>query len=134
MCSYEFAHGFVHRNSPCCIVAAVGDGMSNTTGVSGRFFSALGSASINVLAIAQVTCVCAYFIFCSTLLGGTWVSWFNIHTCAKAYALTRLPCYVFWDLVQGCSERNISCVVEQHNGSRALRTVHAAFLLSHMVS
>lgn len=40
--------------SPCCIVAAVGDGMSNTTGVSGRFFSALGSASVNVLAIAQV--------------------------------------------------------------------------------
>lgn len=40
--------------SPCCIVAAVGDGMSHTTGVAGRFFSALGSASINVLAIAQV--------------------------------------------------------------------------------
>lgn len=41
-------------SSPCCIVAAVGDGMSHTTGVSGRFFEAMGSASINVLAIAQV--------------------------------------------------------------------------------
>lgn len=40
--------------SPCCIVAAVGDGMSRTTGVAGRFFKAMGSASINVLAIAQV--------------------------------------------------------------------------------
>jgi hypothetical protein len=39
--------------SPCCIVAAVGDGMSNTTGVAGRFFSALGTAGINILAIAQ---------------------------------------------------------------------------------
>lgn len=44
---------FVLR-SPCCIVAAVGDGMSHTTGVAGRFFKAMGSASINVLAIAQV--------------------------------------------------------------------------------
>ncbi|CAN0139498.1 unnamed protein product, partial [Phaeothamnion confervicola] len=52
--------------SPCCIVAAVGDGMSKTNGVAGRFFSALGAAGINVLAIAQ-----------------------------------------------GCSERNISCVVSQ---------------------
>eukprot|EP00752_Nemacystus_decipiens_P016060 g14356.t1 len=71
--------------SPCCIVAAVGDGMSHTTGVSGRFFEALGSASINVLAIAQ-----------------------------------------------GCSERNISCVVEQRQSAKALRAVHAAFLLSHL--
>ncbi|CAB1120771.1 unnamed protein product [Ectocarpus sp. CCAP 1310/34] len=71
--------------SPCCIVAAIGDGMSHTTGVSGRFFEALGSASINVLAIAQ-----------------------------------------------GCSERNISCVVEQRQSAKALRAVHAAFLLSHL--
>ena len=28
--------------------------MSHTTGVAGRFFKAMGSASINVLAIAQV--------------------------------------------------------------------------------
>lgn len=83
----EIRHGTVAVDviSPCCIVAAVGDGMSNTTGVSGRFFSALGSASVNVLAIAQ-----------------------------------------------GCSERNISCVVEQREGEKALRAVHAAFLLSHL--
>lgn len=38
---------------PCSIIAAVGDGMSNVAGVSGRFFSALGAAKINVLAISQ---------------------------------------------------------------------------------
>lgn len=70
--------------SPCCIVAAVGDGMSHTTGVAGRFFAALGTAGINVLAIAQ-----------------------------------------------GCSERNISCVVSAADSARALRVVHSAFLLSH---
>ena len=40
-------------NSPTSIIAAVGDGMHNVTGVSGRFFSALGDAQINVLAISQ---------------------------------------------------------------------------------
>lgn len=39
--------------APCSIIAAVGDGMSTTTGVAGRFFSALGDAKINILAIAQ---------------------------------------------------------------------------------
>jgi bifunctional aspartokinase / homoserine dehydrogenase 1 len=39
--------------APCSIIAAVGDGMCHTTGVSGRFFSALGDAKINVLAVAQ---------------------------------------------------------------------------------
>jgi len=39
--------------APCSIIAAVGDGMAETTGVSGRFFSALGDAKINILAIAQ---------------------------------------------------------------------------------
>jgi bifunctional aspartokinase / homoserine dehydrogenase 1 len=39
--------------APCSIIAAVGDGMCHTTGVSGRFFSALGNAKINVLAVAQ---------------------------------------------------------------------------------
>jgi aspartokinase/homoserine dehydrogenase 1 len=43
----------VDLRAPCSIIAAVGDGMSSTTGVSGRFFSALGDAKINVLAIAQ---------------------------------------------------------------------------------
>lgn len=40
-------------NSPTSIIAAVGDGMHNVSGVSGRFFSALGDAQINVLAISQ---------------------------------------------------------------------------------
>ncbi|CAM9469791.1 unnamed protein product [Discosporangium mesarthrocarpum] len=78
--------GSVDIIGPCCIVAAVGDGMSHTAGVAGRFFGALGRSGINVLAIAQ-----------------------------------------------GCTERNISCVVRQSDGARALRAVHAAFLLSHMV-
>ena len=38
---------------PCSIVAAVGDGMSNVAGVSATFFSALGAAKINILAISQ---------------------------------------------------------------------------------
>jgi aspartokinase/homoserine dehydrogenase 1 len=40
-------------NSPTSIIAAVGDGMYHVAGVSGRFFSALGDAQINVLAISQ---------------------------------------------------------------------------------
>ena len=43
----------VEINAPCSIIAAVGDGMMHTTGVAGRFFSALGDAKINVHAIAQ---------------------------------------------------------------------------------
>jgi aspartokinase/homoserine dehydrogenase 1 len=43
----------VDLQAPCSIIAAVGDGMSHTTGVSGLFFSALGDAKINILAIAQ---------------------------------------------------------------------------------
>lgn len=39
--------------SPCSIIAAVGDGMSTTPGICGRFFDALGTANINVLAIAM---------------------------------------------------------------------------------
>lgn len=39
--------------APCAIVAAVGDGMAKTAGVAARFFSALGDAKINVLAVAQ---------------------------------------------------------------------------------
>jgi len=56
----EFRHELhTHRitavdiRQPCSIIAAVGDGMSHTTGVSGLFFSALGDAKINILAIAQ---------------------------------------------------------------------------------
>jgi bifunctional aspartokinase / homoserine dehydrogenase 1 len=40
-------------NFPCSIIAAVGDGMKEVTGVSGRFFSAVGDAQINIFAIAQ---------------------------------------------------------------------------------
>jgi aspartokinase/homoserine dehydrogenase 1 len=43
----------VEITAPCSIIAAVGDGMSSTSGVAGVFFSALGDAHINVLAIAQ---------------------------------------------------------------------------------
>jgi bifunctional aspartokinase / homoserine dehydrogenase 1 len=43
----------IEVNSPCSIIAAVGDGMKHVTGVAGRFFSALGDAQINILAIAQ---------------------------------------------------------------------------------
>ena len=43
----------VDVQAPCSIIAAVGDGMSATAGVAGRFFSALGDAKINVLAISQ---------------------------------------------------------------------------------
>jgi len=43
----------IEVNLPCSIVAAVGDGMKEVTGVAGRFFSALGDAQINIFAIAQ---------------------------------------------------------------------------------
>jgi aspartokinase/homoserine dehydrogenase 1 len=43
----------IEVNSPCSIIAAVGDGMKHVTGVAGRFFSALGDAQINIFAIAQ---------------------------------------------------------------------------------
>lgn len=43
----------VDIRAPVSIIAAVGDGMASTTGVAGRFFSSLGDAKINVLAIAQ---------------------------------------------------------------------------------
>lgn len=39
--------------TPVSIIAAVGDGMVDTSGVAGRFFSSLGSSRINILAIAQ---------------------------------------------------------------------------------
>jgi aspartokinase/homoserine dehydrogenase 1 len=43
----------VEVQAPCSIIAAVGDGMKHVAGVSGRFFSALGDAKINILAISQ---------------------------------------------------------------------------------
>ena len=38
---------------PVALIAAVGDGMINAVGMSGKFFSALSSSHINVLAISQ---------------------------------------------------------------------------------
>jgi aspartokinase/homoserine dehydrogenase 1 len=67
----------------CSILAAVGDGMVHQPGVAGRFFSALGHAGVNILAIAQ-----------------------------------------------GSSERNISAVISGGAATKALRTVHSAFMLS----
>ncbi len=43
----------VEVDGPYRILAAVGDGMVRTAGVSGRFFRALGAAGVNVRAIAQ---------------------------------------------------------------------------------
>jgi aspartokinase/homoserine dehydrogenase 1 len=43
----------VDRRDSCCIVAMVGDGMIERLGMSGKFFSALGKAGVNVRAIAQ---------------------------------------------------------------------------------
>jgi aspartokinase/homoserine dehydrogenase 1 len=37
----------------CCILAVVGDGMAGHPGVAARFFGALGSAAVNIRAIAQ---------------------------------------------------------------------------------
>ena len=43
----------VDSRESCCIVAMVGDGMIERLGMSGKFFSALGKAGVNVRAIAQ---------------------------------------------------------------------------------
>ena len=53
---YELKQGYVTDIKvvdDCAIIAAIGDGMSQTTGVSGLFFGALGGANINVLSISQ---------------------------------------------------------------------------------
>ena len=43
----------VDLTAGCCIIAMVGDGMIETLGIAGKFFSALGKAGISVRAIAQ---------------------------------------------------------------------------------
>jgi aspartokinase/homoserine dehydrogenase 1 len=43
----------VDSRDGCCIVAMVGDGMIERLGMSGKFFSALGKAGVNIRAIAQ---------------------------------------------------------------------------------
>eukprot|EP01038_Epipyxis_sp_PR26KG_P012220 gene12220-16370_t len=53
---YELQNGMISAIrviNDCSIIAAVGESMSNMPGVSGLFFGALGSASINVLSISQ---------------------------------------------------------------------------------
>jgi len=67
----------------CCILAAVGQQMASTPGVSATLFTALAQASINVRAIAQ-----------------------------------------------GCSEYNITVVVNQEDSIKALKAVHSRFYLS----
>ena len=52
----EIQHGEVQTvdlRESCCIVAMVGDGMIERLGMSGKFFSALGKAGVNIRAIAQ---------------------------------------------------------------------------------
>lgn len=67
----------------CSVLAAVGQRMASTPGVSATLFGALAKANINVRAIAQ-----------------------------------------------GCSEYNITVVVDQENSIRALKAVHSRFYLS----
>ncbi|KAH7426736.1 hypothetical protein KP509_10G015100 [Ceratopteris richardii] len=67
----------------CCILAAVGQRMASTPGVSATLFSALAKANINVRAIAQ-----------------------------------------------GCSEYNVTIVVDQQDSVRALKAVHSRVYLS----
>jgi aspartokinase/homoserine dehydrogenase 1 len=43
----------VSSKSDCSIVAIIGEGMKERTGISARFFNALGRAKVNVVAIAQ---------------------------------------------------------------------------------
>eukprot|EP01035_Chromulina_nebulosa_P021211 gene21211-27476_t len=53
---YELKQGLISNIriiSKCAIIAAVGESMSNTPGVSGIFFGALGDASVNILSISQ---------------------------------------------------------------------------------
>ncbi|OQR97068.1 bifunctional aspartokinase/homoserine dehydrogenase [Achlya hypogyna] len=52
----ELHHGLIDAvtyEAPVSIIAAVGDNMSQTPGVCGRFFGALGRAGINILGISQ---------------------------------------------------------------------------------
>jgi aspartokinase/homoserine dehydrogenase 1 len=53
---YELKQGYVSDITVidhCSIIAAVGERMSHTPGVSGLFFGALGSASVSILSISQ---------------------------------------------------------------------------------
>ena len=48
------AHTQVESVDGCCVLAAVGQGMVNTKGVTATMMSALAKASVNIKAIAQV--------------------------------------------------------------------------------
>jgi aspartate kinase len=73
----------VSHNHDVCAVAVVGAGMAGAPGTSGRIFTALGKAGVNVMMISQ-----------------------------------------------GSSEANISFVVSQNDGPRAVRVLHDEFRLS----
>jgi len=73
----------VSHNHDVCAVAVVGAGMAGAPGTSGRIFTALGKAGVNVMMISQ-----------------------------------------------GSSEANISFVVSQNDGPRAVRVLHDEFHLS----
>ena len=52
----ELHHGVIQRvetTGPCTLLAAVGDAMAQTPGVSARLFSSLAHAGVNVRAVAQ---------------------------------------------------------------------------------
>lgn len=52
----ELTQGLVQSvtiKNPCSVIAVVGDGMAGMPGIAGRFLGTLGSAGINVMAIAQ---------------------------------------------------------------------------------
>lgn len=54
--AHEIADGLIHSvtsEGNCAILAAVGEQMTGQAGVSGKFFSSLGKAGVNVIAIAQ---------------------------------------------------------------------------------
>ncbi len=80
LAAYDVEH--VDLLEPVVVVAVVGSGMRGTPGIAGRVFSALGTAGINVIAIAQ-----------------------------------------------GSTEYNISLVVSDADGERAVQVIHASFKL-----
>jgi aspartokinase/homoserine dehydrogenase 1 len=83
----EIQRGVIHGvevTNEVSILAAVGDNMANSSGISGKFFTSLGQSGVNVRAIAQ-----------------------------------------------GSSERNISAVIDAVDSTKALRSVHSAFIIPH---
>jgi aspartokinase/homoserine dehydrogenase 1 len=52
----------------CCVLAAVGQGMVNTKGVSATMMGALAKANVNIKAIAQVSRLARKVLYCSRKL------------------------------------------------------------------